>query len=319
MNLIKIIYDSFKYKTINTLFKCRYNNLEYSFLKKLPKEEYPFYLKKIYKSKMKCNLNLKNPKRLTEKIQWLKLYDNLEEKTYYTDKISVRDYFIKKLISEGIQDGAKYLKKVLGIYNCFDEIDFQKLPNSFFMQTNHGAKMLLKVKNKEIFLQNAYEITRKRFNDWLDYNFAFCAGFELQYKNIQPKIIIEKLYRNTDNSPIVDYMVYCFNGEPQICESLCFASTYQKNKIAFYDLNWNVIPVYQIKELKISPVAQPSNLKKMIELARILSKDFKFVRVDFIEVDNQLYFLELTFTPNSGLVRFIPDKYDFIFGDYLKL
>lgn len=289
---------------------------DYLFLRSLPTEEYPYYLKKIFKARTGLRLNLEKPRRFIEKIQWLKLYDDFEGKTHLADKITVRDFFVETLQKAGYENPSKYLKELIGTYKTFEEIDFSKLPNEFFIQTNHAAKMLLKVKNKEKFLESGYKHAKKQFNDWLGYNFAFCAGFECQYKNIEPKIIIEKLYKNSDETPIKDCMFFCFNGEPKIAQSVLLSDN---QKYAFYDLDWNLIPCYQGKVLSATSVEKPYNLDKMIEISRIIAQQFKFVRVDFIEVEKELYFLELTFTPNSGMLRFYPDKYDFIFGDLLKL
>lgn len=294
-------------------FTRKKDDLGYEFLRTVPEEKYEYYLKKLYKEKMGIKLNLKHPKRFTEKIQYLKLNDNMLAKERYVNKVTARDYFLEKI------GEPKYLKEIIGIYNTFEEIDFSKLPDKFFMQTNHGAKMLIKIKNKDLFLKEGYTATKNQFTGWLNYNFAFCAGFELQYKNIKPQIIIEKLYENDDKSPITDYMIFCFQGEPKFAQTVVYSSTVRNNKLAFYDLDWNVYPCCQIEGLEPYPVKRPVNFNKMLEIAKILSKDFKFVRVDFMEVNNDLYFLELTFTPNSGFVGYIPDKYDFIFGEFLHL
>ena len=65
---------------------------------------------------MRKKLNLKHPKTLSEKIQWLKIYDTTPLKAQLTDKVSVRDW-VKQKISE------KYLKPVLQICDNFDAIN----------------------------------------------------------------------------------------------------------------------------------------------------------------------------------------------------
>ena len=61
------------------------------------------------------------------------------------------------------------------------------------------------------------------------------------------------------------------------------------------------------------------NFCKMIDLAKELSQGFKHVRVDFYKNNNQILFGEMTFYHLSGLVKFEPEEYDRIFGDYIKL
>lgn len=264
-------------------------------------------------------INLRNPKLFTEKIQWLKIYDCTEIKTHLADKVLVREWVKEKI-------GEKYLKKVYGIYEKYEDIDFTKLPKEYVIKTNHGCNMQLLV----IEGGKPDKSQKERFNNFLKVNYAYKSGYEMQYKNIKPLIFTEEYIKNfhplcqnssdfSDYRPeLFEYLIFCFNGEPKL---ILFASGKRTDKICctMFDTQWNNLHFNYGGYLHEAPVPMPKNFDKMLEIARILSKDFKFVRVDLHNVDGKIYFGEMTFTPASGYMKFKPLKYDRILGDMLDL
>lgn len=99
------------------------------------------YLKMRFKKSMGYSLNLKEPKTFNEKLQWLKLYDRNPEYTTMVDK-----YAVKKYISEKI--GAEYIIPTLGVWNSFDEIDFDALPDQFVLKCTHDSGGLVVCRDK---------------------------------------------------------------------------------------------------------------------------------------------------------------------------
>lgn len=269
-------------------------------------KDFPKILKQWYKKRTGKNLNLENPKTFNEKIQWLKLYDNSPLKTKLADK-----YLVREWIEEQI--GSEYLIPLLGAWNNFDEIDFDKLPEKFVLKANHGSHWNIIVKDKSKLDKSK---TKKKFGKWMARDYAFKAGLELQYKGIKPKIIAEKFIEDT-NGELNDYKIMCFNGEPKFVWVDC--GRYSNHTKNIYDLNWNLQPFKMTYPISKTPIARPENLDKMIELAKILCKDFAFVRVDFYNVDGKIYFGEMTFTSMSGTDKFEPEKYDLELGNMLTL
>lgn len=227
----------------------------------LNEKDYPKYLAIAYFAKTGKKLNLRHPKTLNEKIQWLKLYDNLPIKTQLTDKVLVRDYVKDKI-------GEEYLKPVLWIGDKFDNIPFDKLPDSFIVKCNHGCKWHFIVKNKQAYLSNnrVFNYSKIRIENWLKQTFFGFSDFETQYKNIKPLIIIEPLLRENINKDCKDFWVWCVNSVPYISQ------------------------------------AEQELYKKALELSKILAEGFKFVRVDWMVYKDKLYFGEMTFTPLSGFL-----------------
>ena len=283
---------------------------EYELLVNLPESEYPRYLKKMFKGMTGKELNLRHPKTFNEKIQWIKLYDNKQQKSELTDKVKVRAWVREKI-------GEKYLKPVLWIGDKFEDIPFNTLPCSFIVKANHGCKWQYKIKNKEEFIKEEalFKYIKERFNGWMSQTFFPWAGFELQYKGIEPKIIIEPILIEEDKQYPIEYEIYCFNGEPRLYQKIEYSipakvSVYNED---FTESEISINPEY-IKENE--PASE--TIKEAVEKSKILSNGFKLVRVDWLLYKNQIYFNEMTFTPFSGFFR-MDEKTNIKLGKMLKL
>ena len=260
---------------------------------------YKSELKNFYYKKRKKKLDFDKPTSFNEKIQWLKLYDSTPIKTQLTDKYLVREWVSEKI-------GRKYLIPLLGVYDSFNEIDFKKLPNQFVIKLNHGKKYNIIVKNKT---QLNLTKTESKIEDWMDENYAYINGLELQYRDIKPKIIIEK-YINDSTGGLYNYKIFCFNGKPNfifIDNNMGFS----KKKRNLYDLNWNQLPYKINSNYSTFPSPKkPKCLKEMIKLASILSKNFIYVRVDFYIIDDILLFDKMDFTSSSGIEDISPKVFE---------
>lgn len=275
----------------------------------LDERDYPFYLKKAYLLKFGCNLNLRRPKTINEKIQWLKIYDNKPIKSLLTDKVLVRNWVKEKI-------GSEYLKPVFQICNNFDEINFSELPDSFVVKCNHGCKWHYIVKDKRDYISNSqmFDFTKNKMNDWLKQNFFGWSDFETQYKNISPQIIIEQLMReNIDESPL-ELEVWCFNSIPEIIQKSRIAEG-DKRIVSVYDKDYRQIDLKFVNSNIISQENIDNNIKDAVELSKKLASGFKLVRIDWMIYKNKLYFGEMTFTPFSGFILFDENYKDW----YLKL
>lgn len=283
----------------------------YEFLRDLDSSEYPLYLKEIYKQNMNCALNLKHPKKFSEKIQWLKLYDTIPLKTQLTDKVQVRDWVSEKI-------GTEYLKPVLQICKNFDELEFERFSSSFIVKANHGCKWHYKVKDKEQFLSNPIliKIMKSHFDGWMQQSFFPYAGFELQYKDIEPKIIAEPLLLDNPDDKPVEIEVYCFNSKPKIIQKICYS--FPRGVSIFNEKFEHIDLKFKPDYLMIQEDAD-TKIKLAAALSEVLSENFKLVRVDWLIYQNKLYFNEMTFTPFSGFYDFEDKKWDYKLGDMLSL
>ena len=277
-----------------------------SLAKNMDEKDLPELLKKWYKKRTGRELNLENPKSFNEKIQWLKLYDNSPLKTKLADKYLVREWIKENL-------GEEYLIPLLGVYDSFDEIDFDKLPDKFVLKANHGCAWNIIVKDKQKFDKNK---AKKKFDKWMKRNYALKAGFEMQYKDIPPKIVAEAFIQDSKGE-LNDYKVLSFNGEPKFI--WIDQGRFSNRTENIYDTEWNLQPFLLTYENSKEEVPPPKNLETMIEFARKLSKDFALVRVDFYNVDGKIYFGEMTFTSASGVDVFKPAEYDLKLGEMLEL
>lgn len=261
-------------------------------------------LNRQYEKSIGHVINWENPKRYTEKMQVEKLYNDNPLKGILADKYAVRAWVEEKI-------GAEYLIPILGVWDSFDDIDFNCLPSQFVLKTNHGSGSVAVIKDKDNL---NIKSLKRMFDDWMKMDFAYTTWFEMHYSDIKPKILAEK-YLESDNGELQDYKFLCFNGEPVFC--WVDLGRFSNHTRTVFDLNWERQPWTQA-EYGVSEtlIPKPKNYSKMIELARILCKDFSQVRVDFYNINGQIYFGEMTFTNGSGLDKIVPDEYDEVLGSF---
>lgn len=259
-------------------------------------------------SEMGYKLNLKNPKTFNEKLQWLKLHDRNPEYTKMVDKYEVREYIKEKI-------GEEYLIPLIGVYDKFDDIDFDKLPNQFVIKCNHDSGGLIICKDKN---RLDIETARKKINRSLKTNYYY-SGREWPYKNVKPRIIIEKYMEDSNKSDLIDYKLFCFNGIPKIV--LVCSERFSSSNMCetWFDMNWKLIDMTKSGHRVDSTISKPKQLKKMVELSKKLSKNIPFIRVDWYEIGDKLYFGELTFYPASGFEKFEPKEWNKKIGDMLSI
>ena len=266
------------------------------------------YVKFIYRLRMGKSLNLSAPKAFSEKLQWLKVYDHNPKYSKMADKISMRDY-VSSTIGEG------HTVPILSVWDSFDAIDFDSLPSSFVLKTNHdsGSYVICRDKN-----DLDYKKAKKKIEKSLKTNY-YKVTREWQYKEIKRKVIAEVLLKD-DGESLTDYKFFCFDGE---VKALFIAGDRmvkgEETKFDFFDENYNHLPFTNghpnAKELPEKPVC----FEEMKQLAAKLSKGYPHVRVDFYEVDGKVYFGEMTFFHWSGMTPFVPEEWDYTFGSWIKL
>lgn len=254
-------------------------------------------------------LNLNNPKRFTEKLQWYKLNYRNPLMTKCSDKFEVRD-FVK---SKGYAD---ILVPLYGVYDSPEEIEFDKFPEKFVLKTTNGSHTNIFCENKE---KLNFEETRKILERWL-HKRTSKAGREWPYYNIKPRIICEKYLEKDINNDLIDYKFVCFHGKVEYVFVISDRSSNDIMKLGIYNENFELLP-YKRKGLRVtdSKLSKPENYKKMLEIAETLSKCFPHVRVDLYNINNRIYFGEMTFFHGSGYVDFEPDDFDLILGEKFKL
>ena len=260
-----------------------------------------------YYKRTKRFLDFDNPQSFNEKIQWMKLYDSTPLKTKLADKYLVREWIKERL-------GSRYLIPLLGVWNSFDEIDFDSLPEQFVLKTNHSSGWNAVIRDKS--KMNKEEL-KEKFDKWMSLNFAFRFGFELHYMNIPRKIIAEKYMADLDGD-IFDYRCFCFGGQVKYIW-VDIGSGTNRHKRSIFDAEWN-LQNYHVNYPEISPTPQkPKRLQEMIRFAEKLSQPFAFVRVDFYLIGDQIYFGELTFTPQSGQGKWECEEQNIEYGELIQL
>ena len=267
------------------------------------------YLKLVFIQRMGKKANLRNPRTFSEKLQWLKLYDRNPEYTTMVDKYEAKEYVAEKL-------GDEYIIPTLGVWNKFENIDFDSLPEQFVLKCTHDSGGIVICKNRDDF---DMESARKKINKSLKTEYYWTTR-EWPYKKVRPRIIAEQYMEDAKTEELRDYKFFCFNGE---VKALFVATERQKKgeevKFDFFDADFNHLDIRQGHPNASVLPEKPETFEKMKELAAVLSKGIPQIRVDFYEVNGKIYFGELTFSHFAGMVPFEPEEWDRTFGDWIKL
>lgn len=265
------------------------------------------YLEKQFNHAVGYWPNITSPKSFNEKIQWLKMYYHHPLLTIGADKYAVRQYVTKMI-------GDEYLIPLLGVYKKSKDVKFDKLPNKFVLKANNGSGTNIICSDKSIL---DIEDATKKLDEWLKPNSGlYRYSYEWCYKNIKPLIVCEKYMDGLDGD-LLDYKFMCFNGNPELL-FVCSERT-KGLKIDFFDMSWRLLPFTRKYPNNPKTPEKPNNFDLMVDIAKKLSQDFPFVRVDLYEVDGRVYFGELTFYPGNGMEAFDPVEWDYKIGDLLRL
>lgn len=272
------------------------------------------YIKNLFKTILGKNLNLSNPITFSEKLQWLKIYNRNPEYSIMVDK-----YLVKKYVADRI--GCEYIIPTLGVWKKPEDIDFNILPEKFVLKCNHNSgKGMCICKDKSKL--NLHKV-KKALYEGITENY-YLHYREWPYKDVARRIIAEKYMEdNNDNNitDLIDYKFFCFNGVPRLCQ--VFKNRRTNETIDFFDMNWKHMDFKGLekphKPFFKGKIERPKNLGLMIQICSKLSEDVPFVRVDLYEIDNKVYFGEMTFFPAAGFGEFDPPIYNEIIGSWIKI
>lgn len=268
-----------------------------------------YYLKRTFRHRMGYPLNLNNPRTFNEKLQWLKLNNRNPEYTRMVDKVAA-----KKIVASII--GKEYVIPTIAIYDSVEEINLSILPEKFVLKCSHDSGGVIVCRNKADFdLANAKKILSQKLR-----HSYYLHGREYPYKDVPRRILAEMYMEDESGYELRDYKFLCYNG---ICRNLYVCTDRSKNEPHFdyFDCKWNHLPFEcHGTNAKICP-CRPKNLNEMIHVAERIAKAIKspFVRIDLYNVNEKIYFGEITFFSFNGMEPFKPRKWDYIFGDMIRL
>lgn len=266
------------------------------------------YMQKCFKKVMGYELNLENPQTFNEKLQWLKLYDRNEKYTQMVDKYEFK-YYVTNIIDEC------HVIPTIGVWNNFDEIDFDTMPDKYVLKCTHDSGGVVIVKNNRILDKQA---VRKKLEKSLKHNF-FWGGREWPYKNVKPRIIAEQYLEVFEDRELVEYKIFCFNGIPQIV-LVCKGNAHGEGRTNdFFYINFEHIPVKGTYPNSRENIEKPAEYEKMLELAKKISSGIPQVRVDFYLADGKIFIGETTFFHDGGYCKFDPPEWDMKFGQMIDL
>ena len=281
--------------------------LHSSYGKKLDDET---YVRRMFKLEMGYDLNLENPRTFNEKLQWLKLYNRRPEYTTMVDKYEVKKYVADKI-------GEKYVVPLYGVWDKFEDIDFDSLPERFVLKTTHDCGGVVVCKDKS-------EFDKAEAKTFLEKHLAreyFFHGREWPYKNVKPRIIAEQYMVDESGYDLKDYKFFCFGGEVKLCMiERDRAKGRNGHAVDFFDRNFE----HQNITVDGYPNAaqhyeKPSNYDELLAIAEKLAKNIPHIRVDLYNVNGRVYFGELTFFQASGNVKFSPIAWDEVLGNWIEL
>ena len=267
------------------------------------------YLKCLYRTLTGEKLDLRFPDKYNAKLQWLKLRNRQSIQIEMVDKYEAKRVVAKKI-------GEEHIIKTYGVWNSFEDINFDLLPNSFVLKCTHDSAGLVICKNKSEFDIDA---ARKKITKCLNRNFYY-SGREWPYKHIKPRILAEEYMEDRTLHELRDYKIFTFNGVPKIMHIVSNRqNTNEETYGDFFDMDYKHLDLTMGHPNAPCCPEKPRNFEKMKEVAAILAEGTIHLRVDFYEVDGCLYFGELTFYQDSGFADIKPEKWNRILGDWINL
>ena len=293
------------FRTLNSLQRLFFYPFRWILMRFFPM----VYLKLQYRYITGHTLNLKNPQRYTEKLQYLRwfIYPKNPQVIQAADRIGLRDY-VKQLKL------THYLIPIQGIFDRYEDIPFETLKRPFVIKATHGSNMNVFVQKER---QLDLKIIKKKIKQWLTTDYGKLT-LERHYSSIKPKIIIEDFIQSSHLYPI-EYKIHVFHGVAKFLYVVTGRG--QDIRYTLFDRNWKPFDGAQFNGWKKSEtkIDQPSTFTTMLELAETLAKPFPFVRVDLYSVLDKIYISELTFTPAKGTLKLDDDQYDFMIGAWLNI
>ncbi len=285
-----------------------------TFLGKIWSEErYAKWFYHLYTGK---ELNLDNPKTFDHKLWWLKLNNRDPKLTICSDKLAVRDY-VKE---NGYED---ILIPQLDVFSSVKNLDFSKYNEEVVAKCTHNSGGHIFFDPNKPLSKKEIQTAKKRLAYILKKN-AFVLSREWNYKNIPPKIVVEKIIRNKNGELPLDYKFMCFDGEPKLLfldlgvinPDSSYNHDYPRN---IYDINFNLLPVFETRPNAEYPVEKPENYEVMVEIARKLAQPFPHCRIDLYNVDGKIYFGEITFYHGGGCNKIEPEEWDLKMGEWIDI
>ena len=262
------------------------------------------YLSLYYRLTFHRQLHWRNPQTFNEKLSWLKIYNRRPEYTQMADKYAVKQH-VANLV------GGGYIVDNLLVTDSWDEIDFSVLPERFVIKCTHDSGGAFVCRDKNTF---DFEGTRQIIERNFKRNYFFPCR-EWPYKNIQPRIIIDRYLDDHTGNELRDYKWWCFNGVPTYMYCTIKGKDVYEN---FYDMDFKPVAIDHGFPRHQPEFERPANFELMKELATKLSQGIPFVRVDFFDVEGKVYFGEFTFYDWAGLRPFGGD-WDKKLGALIKL
>lgn len=268
------------------------------------------YIEKKFEIDLGYKLNLESPKTFNEKMQWLKFYNQQNIFSLMADK-----HTVKKYVSDRV--GEEHVAEEYGCWDHFDKINFESLPSAFVLKTTHGCGSMFICKDKSKYKN--FDFLKESFEASLNSRY-YDNYFEWPYKNIKPQIIAEEMLYDGNNKVLPVYKFFCFNGEPFIAQII--QNDKQDNEtIDYIDMDFNFLRLSQgyPNSKKKNRLNCPKLFENMKEIARKLSENMPFIRVDLYDLGEKIVFSEFTFFSDAGFARFFPKKWDYILGEKIKL
>jgi len=266
------------------------------------------YLRIAFKSKMGKELRLDPPVTYSEKLQWIKLHDRRPEYTAMVDKYEAKAIAAKLI-------GEEYIIPTLGVWERFDDIDFDALPSQFVLKCTHDSGGLVIVKDKSKMDKVA---AKAKIETCLKHNF-FWGQREWPYKDIKPRIIAETYMEDDATGELPDYKFFAFDGDVKALFIATERGSKEETKFDFFDADFNHLPFLNGHPNADVTPAKPSCFEEMKQLAANLSKGLPQIRIDLYEVNGRVYFGEFTFFHWSGFKPYVPEEWDYKFGEWIKL
>ena len=222
-------------------------------------------------------------------------------------RLTADKYAVRAHVADRV--GEQYLIPLLQVADRAEDVDLAALTGPCVIKGAHGCNMTLLLPDPAAADP---DVVRATIREWLDTDFYESGWRESPYRGMPRRVVVEE-FIGDGRTPPSDYKFFMFHGEAAVV--VVDQDRFAAHTSTLLTPDWRPFDISGRFAFADPLPVKPPNYAEMLDVARKLSTDFDFVRIDLYNVDGRIYFGEITHYPGGGLVRLQPREFDLALGE----